>query len=81
MQFTNIYIMVNTQTYTSCVNRVKKNKKTLNFFIACKFVMACDDKNEICDSTIQKKNEEKSYMMMWRIIPRHINLGPRISMS
>jgi hypothetical protein len=43
--------------------------------------MACDDKNVICDSTIQKKNEEKSDMMMWRVNPRHINLGPLISMS
>jgi hypothetical protein len=29
----------------------------------------------------RKKNEnEKKYMMMWHIIPCHINLGPHISM-
>jgi hypothetical protein len=59
MQFTNIYIMVNIQTCTSCLNdvktflskKLKKKKKTnLKFFF-----MACYDKNVICDSTIQEK--------------------------
>ncbi len=55
--------MVNMQTCTSCLDGVKKicqqnrekKKKRLNFFIACKFVTTCCDKNVICDSTIQKK--------------------------
>jgi len=47
-------------------------------FTTCKFVIACHDKNVICDSTIQEK---KGYMITWHIIPCHINLGPYISMS
>jgi hypothetical protein len=53
--------MVNTQTCTSCLNCVKKNccqnwgKETLDFFMACKFVMACHDENVFCDFTIRGK--------------------------
>ncbi len=55
--------MVNIQTCTSCLNGVKtflstklkekKKKPALNFFfMTCKFVMTCHDKNVIHDSTI-----------------------------
>jgi hypothetical protein len=47
--------------------------------MACKFVMACHDKNVIHDSMIW--GGKKSYMMMWHVTPRHINLGLCISMS
>jgi hypothetical protein len=57
MQFTNIYMMMSTQTCASCFKMVSKKKKLKkkktkkhNFFL-----MACCDKNVIHDSTIQKK--------------------------
>ncbi len=28
-----------------------------------------------------EKKEKKCYMMTWRVIPHHINLGPYISIS
>jgi hypothetical protein len=43
--------------------------------------MTCCDKNVIHVPQSQgEKNKEKSYMMMWHVIPSHINLGPCISM-
>ncbi len=53
--------MVDMQTCTSCmlkwcqknfVDKIKE-KKSLNFVMACKFVMTCRDKNVICDCIIQ----------------------------
>ncbi len=50
--------------------------------MACKFVTTCHDRNVICDFMIgRKKMKKKLYMMMWHVIPHHINLGPCISMS
>jgi hypothetical protein len=47
--------------------------------------MACHDQDVIYDSTIREtqknKKNKKNYMMMWNVIPHHINLGPRIPMS
>jgi hypothetical protein len=44
--------------------------------------MTCYDKNIICDSMIQKKNQRKMlYDDMGHINPHHINLKPHISMS
>jgi len=41
-----------------CQNNLSKKRgerKTLNFFTTCKFVITCHDKNVIYDSTIPKK--------------------------
>ncbi len=58
MQFTNKYIMVNTQAWTSCLNGCKK---------------------QFANKIEKRKNEEKCYMMIWYVIPHHINLGLHIS--
>ncbi len=78
--------MVNTQTCTSClkmcqnifVNKIVAQKKIIKKFMAYKFVTTFHDKNVIHNSTIWGK---KFYMMMWHVIPHHINLGSSISMS
>ncbi len=68
MQFKNIYIVVNTQACTSCLNGVKKHLLTksknkikikINSFVACKVVTTCCDKNVIHDSTIRRKTKTK----------------------
>jgi hypothetical protein len=43
--------------------------------------MACHDNNVIYDSIICEKKIGKRKKMAWHVIPRHINLGPHISMS
>jgi len=61
MQYTNIYIMVNTWTCTSCINGVKTfcrqnwEKKTLIFFMACKSVTSCCDKGQKHTKVDQKQ--------------------------
>jgi hypothetical protein len=56
MQFTNMYIMLKW-----CQNVfVEKIDNFLKIYLtACKFVLACYDKNVICDSTIWKKKMRK----------------------
>ncbi len=44
----------------SFVKKIEKKKKTQIFFMACKFVMACCDKNVI-DSMIQEKKKKRLY--------------------
>jgi len=77
----NIYIMLKWLSIHFC--QQNKIKNHLKLFSWHKFITTCRDKNVIHDSTMQKKGgvEEKNYMMMWHIIPHHINLGPCISIS
>jgi hypothetical protein len=54
------------------------------FFLKLKIVSRCVNLSLIffllCDST-SKKRGKNNYIIMWYIMPCHVNLGPHISMS